>query len=95
VAVLLLLGLQEQGDKGDLFVYVARGGEHLKRELRRRQFGVCLSDFTPPINFTSFLPIALHTSQHFGLWTASKQVMEYRPPAPSDDNEKTDGLHKC
>lgn len=32
-------------------LWLARGGES-----RRRQIGVCLPDFTPPINFTSFFP---------------------------------------
>ena len=41
------------------------------------------------------LPIAIHTSQHFGIRAASTKVTEYRPPAPSDDAEQTDGLHKC
>ena len=33
------------------------------------------------------LPIAIHTSQHFGIRAASTKVTEYRPPAPSDDAE--------
>jgi len=41
------------------------------------------------------LLIALHTSHNFSIWAASEMISKYRPPAPSGDAEKTDGLHRC
>jgi hypothetical protein len=35
------------------------------------------------------------TPLNTGIWAASTKVTKYRPPAPSDDAEQTDGLHKC
>jgi hypothetical protein len=81
----------------DVLAVAGSAGWHkagTRQRSRRRRSGVCLSDFTPPINFTSLLPISLHTSHHFSIWAASERLTNYRPPAPSEDAEMTDGLHR-